>query len=246
MDRVLRRGRSEEGVHSRRPCRHDLHQLRGRQPRRLLGTRRHDRVFGNRRNHRADARARQRRRAKAADDARLGEGRAGTRLAGLPAQRQGRALHDPVRGRGGQRPAGSARSRNLHQHGHRPRRKSASLREHGTHRLWRGQYVAREWLRRRSACGNRESCPGSGSRRYESVRRRRFWRVAGWHAGLHLRRRHGSTDARVGRSTGSRGTCGYAGRAFVYMRLSPDGRYIALDARDEENDIWIWDFGERC
>ncbi len=34
-------------------------------------------------------------------------------------------------------------------------------------------------------------------------------------------------------------------RAFVYLRLSPDGRYVALDSRDEENDIWIWDFGRK-
>ena len=30
-------------------------------------------------------------------------------------------------------------------------------------------------------------------------------------------------------------------RAYTYARLSPDGRRIALDSRDEEDDIWIWD-----
>ena len=30
-------------------------------------------------------------------------------------------------------------------------------------------------------------------------------------------------------------------RAYTYARLSPDGRRVALDSRDEENDIWIWD-----
>jgi serine/threonine-protein kinase len=30
-------------------------------------------------------------------------------------------------------------------------------------------------------------------------------------------------------------------RAYTYARLSPDGTRIALDARDQENDIWIWD-----
>lgn len=30
-------------------------------------------------------------------------------------------------------------------------------------------------------------------------------------------------------------------RAYTYARLSPDGGRIALDSRDEENDIWIWD-----
>jgi serine/threonine-protein kinase len=30
-------------------------------------------------------------------------------------------------------------------------------------------------------------------------------------------------------------------RAYTYARLAPDGSRIALDSRDEENDIWIWD-----
>jgi serine/threonine-protein kinase len=30
-------------------------------------------------------------------------------------------------------------------------------------------------------------------------------------------------------------------RAYVYPRLSPDGTRIALDIRDQENDIWVWD-----
>src|SRR5207253_957632 len=29
-------------------------------------------------------------------------------------------------------------------------------------------------------------------------------------------------------------------RAFGYPRLSPDGMQIALDIRDQENDIWLW------
>jgi serine/threonine-protein kinase len=31
-------------------------------------------------------------------------------------------------------------------------------------------------------------------------------------------------------------------RAFQYPRLSPDGTRVALDIRDQENDIWIWEF----
>jgi Tol biopolymer transport system component len=31
-------------------------------------------------------------------------------------------------------------------------------------------------------------------------------------------------------------------RAYVSPHLSPDGTRIALDTRDEENDIWIWEF----
>ena len=31
-------------------------------------------------------------------------------------------------------------------------------------------------------------------------------------------------------------------RAYQYPRISPDGARVALDVRDEERDIWIWDF----
>ena len=31
-------------------------------------------------------------------------------------------------------------------------------------------------------------------------------------------------------------------RTYLYPRISPDGGRVALDLRDEENDIWIWDF----
>ena len=30
-------------------------------------------------------------------------------------------------------------------------------------------------------------------------------------------------------------------RAYTYLRLSPDGTRVALDVRDQEEDIWIWD-----
>jgi serine/threonine-protein kinase len=32
-------------------------------------------------------------------------------------------------------------------------------------------------------------------------------------------------------------------RAYAAARLSPDGTRIALDVRDQQNDIWIWDLG---
>ncbi|HEV3309250.1 MAG TPA: hypothetical protein VG815_01840, partial [Chloroflexota bacterium] len=32
-------------------------------------------------------------------------------------------------------------------------------------------------------------------------------------------------------------------RAYTYPRISPDGKRVALDIRDQENDIWIWDRG---
>ena len=35
---------------------------------------------------------------------------------------------------------------------------------------------------------------------------------------------------------------GAPGRAYVSPRLSPDGTRLALDIRDQENDIWVWDF----
>ncbi len=31
-------------------------------------------------------------------------------------------------------------------------------------------------------------------------------------------------------------------RAYTYPRISPDGGRLALDVRDQEHDIWIWDF----
>ena len=30
-------------------------------------------------------------------------------------------------------------------------------------------------------------------------------------------------------------------RTYAYLRLSPDGTKVALDIRDQENDIWVWD-----
>ena len=34
-------------------------------------------------------------------------------------------------------------------------------------------------------------------------------------------------------------------RAYTYARLSPDGTRIALDMRDQQNDIWIWDLARQ-
>jgi serine/threonine-protein kinase len=34
-------------------------------------------------------------------------------------------------------------------------------------------------------------------------------------------------------------------RAYAYPRLSPDGTKVALDIRDQENDVWIWDLVRR-
>jgi len=31
-------------------------------------------------------------------------------------------------------------------------------------------------------------------------------------------------------------------RSYVFARISPDGQRAAVDIRDQENDIWIWDF----
>jgi len=35
-------------------------------------------------------------------------------------------------------------------------------------------------------------------------------------------------------------------RPYVYPRLSPDGTKIALEVRDREDDIWIWDFAHEA
>jgi serine/threonine-protein kinase len=34
-------------------------------------------------------------------------------------------------------------------------------------------------------------------------------------------------------------------RAYQYARISPDATRVALDVRDQENDIWIWTFGRQ-
>jgi serine/threonine-protein kinase len=34
-------------------------------------------------------------------------------------------------------------------------------------------------------------------------------------------------------------------RAYFALRLSPDGTRVALDIRDQENDIWVWDFARQ-
>ena len=31
-------------------------------------------------------------------------------------------------------------------------------------------------------------------------------------------------------------------RAYLYPKISPDGSRVALDVRDQESDIWVWDF----
>jgi serine/threonine-protein kinase len=35
-------------------------------------------------------------------------------------------------------------------------------------------------------------------------------------------------------------------RAYVYPRLSPDGTKVALEVRDQDLDIWIWDFAHEA
>jgi Tol biopolymer transport system component len=41
--------------------------------------------------------------------------------------------------------------------------------------------------------------------------------------------------------TGRETSLGAPSRSYVYPRMSPDGTKVALDVRDEQNDIWIWD-----
>ena len=56
----------------------------------------------------------------------------------------------------------------------------------------------------------------------------------------------GRTDtiAWVGRD-GQEETIGVPPRFYVMPRVSPDGQYAVLDARDEEFDLWLWDFKGR-
>jgi len=32
-------------------------------------------------------------------------------------------------------------------------------------------------------------------------------------------------------------------RSYMYPRISPDGTRVAVESRDEEEDVWVWDFG---
>ena len=34
-------------------------------------------------------------------------------------------------------------------------------------------------------------------------------------------------------------------RSYQYARIAPDGTRVALDIRDQERDIWIWDFARQ-
>ena len=34
-------------------------------------------------------------------------------------------------------------------------------------------------------------------------------------------------------------------RAYSHVRVSPDGQRLALDLRDQDNDIWIWDVAKQ-
>ena len=34
-------------------------------------------------------------------------------------------------------------------------------------------------------------------------------------------------------------------REYLYPRMSPDGTRVALDVRDQEDDIWTWDFARK-
>ena len=34
-------------------------------------------------------------------------------------------------------------------------------------------------------------------------------------------------------------------RAYQYLRISPDGTRVAIDVRDQERDIWLWEFARR-
>lgn len=52
------------------------------------------------------------------------------------------------------------------------------------------------------------------------------------------------TIAWIGRD-GAEETIRVPPHMYVMLRVSPDGQYVALDARDEEMDLWLWDFKSR-
>jgi serine/threonine-protein kinase len=49
----------------------------------------------------------------------------------------------------------------------------------------------------------------------------------------------------VDRETGKEEPIAAPARAYFYPRISPDGTRVALDVRDEKNDIWIWHFARQ-
>jgi len=63
--------------------------------------------------------------------------------------------------------------------------------------------------------------------------------IGGGPADESVQRRRLAWFDRVGRET----PIPAPARAYVYPRLSPDGRLLALDIRDEQDGLWVWDFG---
>ena len=73
-----------------------------------------------------------------------------------------------------------------------------------------------------------------------AARTMRLARMARWPTSLDRRRRPPRTLVWVDRQ-GRQTAINVPPRAYTYARLSPDGTRVALDARDQQNDIWIWD-----
>ena len=59
------------------------------------------------------------------------------------------------------------------------------------------------------------------------------------------RRQHLHSIAHVGRARRPGRTAGRPRARYVYPRIAPDGTRVALDSRDAERDVWIWNFARK-
>ena len=56
------------------------------------------------------------------------------------------------------------------------------------------------------------------------------------------RRRHRRTLVWVDRQGHEEAIKAAPARSYLYPRLSPDGTRLALEVRDQQNDVWVWNF----
>ena len=171
-----RRQRASESHDHRRPADH-ARQPRRHCPRRDVGPRRHDHLRDRQPGDGTAARVGRRRDARGADAARPRAGRSRPLLAGTPARRPRRSLHDHIAdGRTRDGPGGGARSAHRDAEGAAARRQPRSLRGQRPPGLRRGGDAARDPLRSEPAGDARHGGAGSAATRHNSHRRRRFRR----------------------------------------------------------------------
>ena len=188
------------------------------------------------------------RRASRPDDAEPRARRKRSPLAAVPAWRSGRPLYDHGdggrnrrRARGGSRPAKLERAAKDPGDGRQP----------GTLRLERPsgvrarRHAARRRVRPRPPRNDRHVGSGRAGGRDTRERYCRVRHRSKRHAGVRVRRlawrRRGPSCGSIARGARSPSR-GCQRDQLVGARLSPDGTRVALEIRDRENDIWLWDF----